>query len=176
MNQCFEMNQICSYKFPFCAASIAPPTMKMFFHFGIRDYLLFESWVPSSMTTYLLALLFCLSFGVFYEYLVHLSSKFEVYANTVVESSNEANRNDSEHPLLDEMESTNVSQDQSMKLTKLRIRIGRSVFRFVILFSGYICMLLAMTFNVGYFVFIVLGVSIGTFLFNDSPIVMEHCR
>ena len=172
MKQCDVYTELCKEPFEFCTSTLPAPAMKMYFHWGIRDYVLFESWVPTGVFTYFFALSFCLLFGIFYEYLVHLGSKFEI---SVAKAVDNREPTDSELPLLDERE-VNVSRDQSRKLTVTRIRIARSIFRFIILFAGYICMLLAMTFNAGYFVTIILGVSIGTFLFNDSPVVIEHCR
>ena len=167
MNQCFEMNQLCKFDFPFCSKTSSVPSMKMYFHFGISDYLLFESIVPSTYFQYLLALVFCTLFGIFYEYLVHSSVKFEQVVASVID------QHESSDPLLPEM--VNVSRDQSI-ITTTKIRLFRSLFRFVILVTGYLAMFIAMTFNIGYFISITMGIAIGTFLFNDSSVIIEHCR
>jgi copper transporter 1 len=71
MSQCKVYTSMCQRTptLPFCLSSdhsdpALAPAMKMFFHFGINDYILFEEWVPRSGWSYLLGLVFCASLGI----------------------------------------------------------------------------------------------------------------
>jgi len=77
MNQCAEWKQMCSLtpSLPFCSQDAAtspdsPPTMKMFFHTGLADYVLFEEWVPRTVLQYIGTVIALFFLCVFYEFLL----------------------------------------------------------------------------------------------------------
>ena len=60
---------------PFCSQDAvispdAPPTMKMFFHTGLADYVLFEGWVPRTGLQYTGTVIALFFLCVFYEFLI----------------------------------------------------------------------------------------------------------
>ncbi|KAI8927227.1 Ctr copper transporter family-domain-containing protein [Entophlyctis helioformis] len=94
MSQCQEWKQLCHAEpsLPVCPQTDgegdggnngddrhAPrgPTMKMFFHFGYRDYVLVESWVPQTAGSYAIACAFCFVLAVAYEALLALGAHLE---------------------------------------------------------------------------------------------------
>ncbi|EGF84162.1 hypothetical protein BATDEDRAFT_84890 [Batrachochytrium dendrobatidis JAM81] len=66
------------------------PTMKMYFHFGYSDYILFDSWVPRSTFSYALGCLFCFLLAIGYEFLLVVGSGLDT-AWKMVESSRHSN-------------------------------------------------------------------------------------
>ncbi|KAH6601154.1 hypothetical protein BASA50_001833 [Batrachochytrium salamandrivorans] len=54
------------------------PLMKMFFHFGYSDYVLFDFWVPRTAISYALACMFCFVVAFAYEGLLVISIHLEL--------------------------------------------------------------------------------------------------
>ncbi|KAJ9084384.1 hypothetical protein DSO57_1025105 [Entomophthora muscae] len=147
MSQCREFKSMChdlGSDFPYCVGdSSSPPSMRMYFHFGLSDYVLFHEWVPRSPLTYAVTFIAIIAMGILYELLLTLRSQCE--ANWSPES---------------------VSAFNKYSSRQFRIDAARGGFQFVESTIAYLLMLVSMTFNVGLFFAVILGISIGTFLFS----------
>jgi solute carrier family 31 (copper transporter), member 1 len=172
MGQCSTYNAMCAANtsLPWCGNSnkLAPPTMKMFFHGGISDYLLFESWVPRTPFQYFLAILFSFSLAVTYEgfqvLIFFLDIKWlapeEIISDT---ASSEGLINTAPAPLL-----SHICGYSKGKRGIILALLGGFLRTFATAI-GYALMLVAMTFNIGLFLSVVIGFGFGSFLF--SPII-----
>ncbi|KAI8849065.1 Ctr copper transporter family-domain-containing protein [Chytridium lagenaria] len=192
MHQCTKFHNICaaSPTFPLCGSTapgrLAPPTMKMFFHYGYSDYLLFEPLVPRTPLQYTFALIFLFVSALLYEALLRyqrrMESKWINLSHSATTSSQSPPAVTATHPnastLLASDESTpllnrpqwwNTKPAKPSTWTPLKIRMARAAFRLVGVTTAYALMLLVMTFNVGFFVAVVLGLTVGTFLFGPEP-------
>ncbi|KAL3899979.1 MAG: hypothetical protein SGCHY_001658 [Lobulomycetales sp.] len=165
MNQCGEWKSMCasgSATGPDSAISSAcslsasspnnPPTMKMFFHTGINEFVLFRNWIPRTELQYwgTMAVLFILS--IFYEFL-------NVY-QTIFQATGNLNPAAVVFPL--SVPVKNCSGTGSKGYSVIMVRF---VMKFVSATLGYALMLVTMTFNVGLYFSVVLGLAIGYALF-----------
>eukprot|EP00842_Homolaphlyctis_polyrhiza_P001063 jgi/Hompol1/1958/HPOL_000594-RA len=105
MQQCDDWKRLCSAEpsMPICPAdgSVGDgdgsghrgPMMKMFFHLGYRDYILFESWVPHNAATYAVACLFCFLLSIAYEIVLvlgaHLETQWSRSATSAADTQND---------------------------------------------------------------------------------------
>ncbi|KAI8905166.1 Ctr copper transporter family-domain-containing protein [Gorgonomyces haynaldii] len=169
MSQCQLYDSMCVWEpnLWFCE-TFSAPQMKMFFHTGFRDYILFESWLPNSFGSYLLGLCFCFALGFGYETLIMYTHEFE-QATTGDVSVVEDPGNDDFRPLL-------LSHAARIRgWSPLKLRLAKAGLRFVNITMAYLCMLLVMSFNLGLFLSTVLGIAVGTFFWTNSPSKKEHC-
>lgn len=118
-----------------------PPEMRMYFHTGWRDYVLFESWVPSSLSSYLGSIVAVGLLGVFSAWLRAV--------RTVVEAR-----------------SWRASAKAGAGWPVLRANAHRAALVVLATTLDYMLMLVAMTYNVGLFAGVVLGLGLGTLLFS----------
>ncbi|KAJ3260439.1 hypothetical protein HK103_000581 [Boothiomyces macroporosus] len=149
MSQCRDYRTMCSWdpSLPFCdpELSVNGPAMKMYFHWGIKDYVLFQSWVPFSSFSYFLACLFCFLTGIGYEYLLYFNQSLEAkwrhkeeeirlpQPDTISLQESNGPRTPP-HPVMEEDSPLmNVYPDQSQKSywSPFSIRLCRSALRFV---------------------------------------------
>ncbi|KAG2173881.1 hypothetical protein INT43_005301 [Umbelopsis isabellina] len=84
MEQCGTYKMICvnTPSFPLCASSNGselPPSMIMYFHQGIREYILFKNWVPQSEAQYAGAWFAIFFIAIFYQGLSVVRSNCEGY-------------------------------------------------------------------------------------------------
>ena len=113
--------------------------MRMYFHTGWRDYILFESWVPTSLGTYLAAIAGVTLGGVVSAWLRGLRALQE-------ERAWRRRRPGADHVLR-----TNAE--------RAAIVVASTV-------VDYALMLVAMTFNVGLFFAVCIGLGLGTLVFG----------
>ena len=134
--------------------------MHMTLYWGKEVTLLIKSWKTHTWTSYLLTLLACFLFSAFYQYLEDRRLRFKALASSAGP--------------------TTAPSIHEPLLSKLRRSRGFGPLRFAtaILFGvnsaiGYLLMLAIMSFNGGVFITIVLGLSVGYFLFRsvDEEIV-----
>jgi len=72
MAQCAAYHYYCAYvpRWDLCGGgpgSNLPPEMRMYWHFSIADYVLFKEWVPRTTFMYIVTLAACFLFAVMYE-------------------------------------------------------------------------------------------------------------
>jgi hypothetical protein len=219
--QCDTYNTLCTLTptFPLCPTSNnnpstpsnpghRAPAMKMFFHFGINEYILFHSLVPQTYFQYWLACILMFVASVGYEKLMAIHRGFErewkdSAVIKVLERSQSAQleRRRSRQSLRGSANGnggnggygavnsetqgllspaslmyqnggvTSTGFLRSIEWTPLNIRLAKSLFRFTGITLSYILMLLIMSYNVGLCLSIVLGLTVGHFMFSNPPIV-----
>ncbi|KAL3896547.1 MAG: hypothetical protein SGCHY_004007 [Lobulomycetales sp.] len=161
MNQCGEWKSMCasgSATGPDSAISSAcslsasspnnPPTMKMFFHTGINEFVLFRDWIPRTELQYLGTMAVLLILSIFYEFLIAYQ--------TILEATWNLNPGAVVFPF-----SVPGQQYSGMGGKGYTIIMIRFVLKFVSATLGYALMLVTMTFNVGLYFSVVLGLAIG---------------
>ncbi|CAI5484144.1 unnamed protein product [Closterium sp. Yama58-4] len=144
--------------------------MQMWFYWGPNVTILFENWKTSSWGFYLLACFLVVVFCVLHEFLTSFRLKLSATRRCRVKDAeqgenftNVASSKKAHHwrPLLDRLALTGI---YALNLT-----------------FSYAIMLIIMTFNIGLFIAVVLGLTIGFFFFgakrrknsSDRPIVEE---
>ncbi|KAI9203865.1 Ctr copper transporter family-domain-containing protein [Polychytrium aggregatum] len=160
MQQCAIYSSFCSAhpEFTLCQVSTAldPPTMKMYFHTGILDYVLFESWVPRTTLQYIGYIVATLLVSFVYEGIVAYSQVLESQWNHQLLKAKGAF--DQEH---------SVSAKGLSGIQKTRITLVRGGLRFLTTTLGYSIMLITMTFNYGLFFAVIFGLVFGTMVFGQ---------
>jgi copper transporter 1 len=174
MSECASFNQMCSSWNSFgnaefyCGGSTANenviPMMKMYFHSGIVDYVLFQGWVPTKGWQYGLTWTFIAILGI--------GAVAGRASLAIWEKSKEAKA---------------AAQDQDTKkkswkdhllpnFGQFQMNLIRASFLFPILVVEFCLMLVAMTFNVGLFFAVILGYCFGIVLFGHvTPSVQTCC-
>jgi copper transporter 1 len=193
MPECNSYNSLCPYipNFPICNPtsgnnSVLPPQMKMFFHFGVVDYVLFETWIPRTSLEYAGTFLAVVLMTVFLDALRFLKFFLETkWTPEPTPHTDKRTKGQDEAPLL--MKEEEAATDDTIKTEKkacckhggeataknnnksLRTSIIRSLIRAVLqsieVGWGLIIMLIAMTYNVGLFFAVMLGAFIGSLIF-----------
>ncbi|KAJ3394483.1 hypothetical protein HDU92_006868 [Lobulomyces angularis] len=168
MKQCGEWKSLCAATptLSFCPSSSGseesegPPAMKMFFHSGFADYVLFEKWVPRNALQYWLSNLALFVLAIFYEglstYLILLEAKWSKF-----------NKAAACYPYrLSTAAGFPSSSSSTFPHSGIRIALTRFLFKFVLTTLGYALMLVTMTFNIAMYFSVVLGFAFGTLIFG----------
>lgn len=116
--------------------------MRMYFHTGWQDYILFQNWVPKSLSAYVLACLGVLSAGVSSAALRGVRLIFEAHSLSAPRT-----------------------HDHGWAHI-LRANAARAGLVTISTALDYALMLVAMTFNVGLFLCVCFGLGLGTLLFG----------
>jgi Ctr copper transporter family len=172
MSQCDAFLNLCARHkdLSFCSQSLENdlgPVMKMYFHFGYQDYILFKFWIPNSLFTFMLSCIFCILMGIGYEYLL--------YQNVVMEQKWAAIKEDDapDSPSSEPLLVRRIAKPSN------KIKVFRALMRMVTVTGAYACMLVVMSYNVGLVLSIVLGLGIGAFIWGDiidlAGLEKEHC-
>jgi hypothetical protein len=158
MNQCLEFKQMCAGSSDslaissFCSLDPSsrrtPPSMKMFFHFGFSEYVLFQDWIPRDGLEYYGTILVLILISILYEFLLAYY--------TVLEATWGLNIGVAVYP---------YAISGQARSGSIRIAATRFGFKFLSSTIGYALMLVTMTFNVGLYFAVVLGLAIGHVLF-----------
>ncbi|XP_020206726.1 copper transporter 5 [Cajanus cajan] len=139
--------------------------MHMTFYWGKKVTILIDSWKTNSWTSYVLSLLACLVVAAFYQYLENRRIRLKLFAAGRRTPSPEIRT-----PLL----RWRVAGDEA----KLGVKFAEAVLFGVNSAIGYLLMLAIMSFNGGVFVAIVVGLTLGYFLFRnegeDSALVVDN--
>jgi len=161
MSQCHDWKLICGLvpDWPICPSSNSEhaPQMRMYFHTGYEDYVLFKQWVPTSGATYFGTWLAVVFMGILYEFLKAVRAKLEKkWAQELAENYERVNDGEGQ-PLADEIMNTPF---------RWGVDLPRALLQFIEVGWGFLLMLVAMTYNVGLFFAVCVGASIGTLLFG----------
>eukprot|EP01112_Ceratiomyxa_fruticulosa_P003253 TRINITY_DN1361_c0_g1_i1.p1 TRINITY_DN1361_c0_g1~~TRINITY_DN1361_c0_g1_i1.p1 ORF type:complete len:352 (+),score=44.55 TRINITY_DN1361_c0_g1_i1:158-1213(+) len=159
MSQCQAWKTMCTQipDWPLCSnqGSERPvPSMKMYFHLGIFDYILFRSWVPRSRLAYAATFLVVVIAQVFHDFLKFLRKK--------AESKWKQQRNSIQLHDMDSQAYTFVEAPPF----NFKVDFARATLHSVEITLGFLIMLVAMTFNLGLFLAIILGSFLGTLIFG----------
>ncbi|CAM0136460.1 unnamed protein product [Umbelopsis sp. WA50703] len=157
MEQCSAYTSMCTStpSFSLCTSSNSadtPPSMIMYFHRGIHEYILFKDWVPANDGEYAGAWFAIFFAAVFYQGLAVIRSNCEGYWLINAQSNN------------GKFKLFGTEGYYSWK--KVRVDFSRLIFTFVESTISYALMLVTMTFNVGLFFAVVTGLAVGSFLFG----------
>jgi copper transporter 1 len=169
MSQCTSYKSMCSQN-PTMSWCETPPQasgMAMYFHTSMGNYILFQSWFPSTTGQYALAWLATFCLALVYEIIVVAIEVWEIHLRYKYNARKAQQQNSSmqkSRPILSHFGGyTNESLGQGAAGL-------RGMFRFVQASVGYLCMLIVMTYNVGLFFAIMMGFAIGTWLFRPIGI------
>lgn len=161
MHQCMKWKGLCKVvpNWPLCDPNDnadAPPVMRMYFHTGIKDYVLFKEWVPKSNLGYFGTWVAVFVMGVLFDGLKFIRTRLE---NKWAQSS--------EYEKINEHGNIDTHQNKS-HATKFRwtVDIPRGFLQALETTWGYFLMLIAMTFNVGLFMAVIAGSFFGAVIFG----------
>jgi len=169
MNQCSDWNSICSLvpTWPICFQSEGnnyPPEMRMYFHTGIVDYVLFQEWIPRTtlqyVGTWFAIFLFAILFDVFRLFKQRVEQSWETESGEETSINSEENCHEELKPL------TPKSTISTVPPFRLQRDLLRGIFVFVETGWSLVLMLVAMTFNVGLFLSLCAGAGVSAFLFG----------
>lgn len=128
-----------------------PPVMRMYFHTGERDYILFEGWVPEDRSEYVGSWFAIFLLGILLEFLRACRAFFE-YISTP--------------PACECAARKGLSGFLFERPFRIRVDFVRALLHLVDVTLSLLLMLVAMTFNVGLFLAVVFGAAVGHFLFG----------
>jgi len=154
MAQCGAWKTLCKSipAWPYCSTAISGiPEMRMYFHSGIVDYVLFKGWVPRNGVQYAFTWIGIAVAGVLLEFVKYIRSRLEKRWCDNSERFMRLN-GDEERP---------TTMPWSWK-----VDLPRSLLAALELGWGYCLMLVAMTFNVGLFFAVLFGCFVGTLIFG----------
>lgn len=157
MEQCGKWKTMCESipTWPLCSSDNnddAPPIMRMYFHTGIKDYVLFKEWVPTSTAGYVGTWFVVFFMGILFDLIKFVRSKLEDKWRNVTDSPYQK-VNDTGGP-------------QPSNAFRWSVDIPRGGLQALETTWGYFVMLIAMTFNVGLFVAVIAGSFAGTVIFG----------
>ncbi|KAJ2997085.1 hypothetical protein HDV02_005899 [Globomyces sp. JEL0801] len=169
MSQCQAWKSMCKATpdLPYCeststGSATAPPEMRMYFHTGISDYVLFQTWVPRTGGQYALYWSLCFLLAIVYEALQVFVTLQEVKWSQEAFSSNSK----SDTPFWVHIAGL------SHGFAGFKVAVARGLLRIITSTLAYALMLVAMTFNVGLFFSVIGGFGLGTVLF--APIAKHY--
>lgn len=157
-----------------------PPIMRMYFHTGIVDYVLFYGWVPRTDGQYIATLLAVVALAIAFEGLRTLRHYLECRwasmapARAPASSTGGGANESSPYRPLEESAGGDAKAAGSLvaypgwapQPFRLKVDLVRATVSATETLVSYSLMLIAMTFNVGLFLAVVVGVFIGSLLFG----------
>jgi len=152
MPECAKWKAVCDLvpDWPICSygGGTNMPPMRMYFHTGYLDYVLFEQWVPSNIGYYIATWLVVCLFAVFYEF-------FKLYRSSL-------ERKWTENVGTEELEYMTINGEKTFyPRFRPRVDILRAFLHFLEVAWGMVIMLVVMTFNLGLFFAVCGGAFLG---------------
>ncbi|KAJ3184681.1 hypothetical protein HDU87_004084 [Geranomyces variabilis] len=178
MSQCGEWMAMCAATpaLGYCKAdaSVDPPEMKMFFHTGFTDYVLFQNWVPRTGLQYFGTWIAIFVFAILYEgwNAALLTAEARLLAATSAQNNNRKigsfiTKPAAGKPISTSPSTTTTTTSQSKHIARFQRAALRFVAKSVTVAAAYVLMLVAMTFNVGLFFAVVVGLGLGSAMFSE---------
>ncbi|KAF9196499.1 hypothetical protein BGZ49_002806 [Haplosporangium sp. Z 27] len=188
MSQCATWKTMCSsssdtattlsfQSSEYCASGVGspdmnPPAMRMYFHFGTLEYILFEKWVPRNQGQYVGACFALFFITLFFQSVRTYHSNIEVHwaeelalckemSNSTLLLTN-GHKGHSGSILLHWI----YLWRQPWTTTEVKQNFFRAILTFVETTLGYALMLVTMTFNVPLFFSVVVGLTVGSVIFS----------
>ncbi|KAF9581903.1 hypothetical protein BGW38_000916 [Lunasporangiospora selenospora] len=187
MNQCATWKSMCSASSPtaslgfqnseYCAMGVGdpdlnPPAMRMFFHLGFSDYVLFEKWVPRNQSQYVGTWFALFFLTLFFQTISTYRTSLDIcWAEELAADQEKVASSDSSVPLTGS-KSTSILMSwvylwaQPWTLKEVWQNAVRAVLTFIETTLGYALMLVTMTFNVPLFFAVVVGLTVGSVVFS----------
>lgn len=164
------------------------PIMRMYFHDGLMDYVLFENFVPRTPGQYFGAILFTLFLGLalgltesIRRYRVKYQAKaFKAHVYEKTRLSNVGTDNCCGGETNGNLSSFTINNDNVGFFASLfggnkarypiywRFQLEKGILRGIELVFAYFLMLIGMTFNVGLFITVIISIALGVTLFDHS--------
>ncbi|KAF9918165.1 hypothetical protein FBU30_000328 [Linnemannia zychae] len=193
MSQCGTWKSMCStssetasilnfQSSEYCASGVGspdmnPPAMRMYFHLGFADYVLFEKWVPRNQSQYVgtwFALFFLtLFFQTISTYRTCLEARWVEEKAAEVDDTT---KSDSSVRLTslggDKRHNSSILMHwiqlwrQPWSPKEVKQNVIRALLTFVETTLGYALMLVTMTFNVPLFFAVIVGLTVGSVVFS----------
>jgi len=168
MSQCQDWKNMCM-KIPdwsmICPPNIQDyvvPEMRMYFHTGFVDYILFKEWMPYDALTYAFSFI-----GVFLMALLHEAFHIiPVFFDSKWRPKEESEFLNSSPGTNYQTANNNSNGQKRYQAFSWKRDAFRALYRGVDVAAHFLIMLVTMTFNVGLFVAVVLGYAVGHFLFG----------
>jgi len=138
--------------------------MKMYFHSGLSDYVLFRDWVPCTNSRYMGFFFFIVFLGVATNFVKGLRARLEQHwARQAMLVPPPAPAEGKQNAI-----STFAWHFFPTNKTHFQQNLIRAVFTAATVILDYALMLISMTFNVGFFFAVVLGYALGSLLFAHT--------
>ncbi|KAF9944980.1 hypothetical protein BGZ65_011342 [Modicella reniformis] len=194
MSQCATWKAMCSassdtastlnfQSSEYCASGVGspdmnPPAMRMYFHLGFADYVLFEKWVPRNQSQYVGTWFALFFITLFFQTVQTYHSNLETrWAEQLALEAGESVGSDTSSAPLTIPGKKNRSSDSILlhwvhlwrrpwTLKEVKQNVIRAVLTFIETTLGYALMLVTMTFNVPLFFAVILGLTVGSVVFS----------
>ncbi|KAI1321359.1 hypothetical protein EDD11_006697 [Mortierella claussenii] len=164
----------------YCAAGVGspdmnPPAMRMYFHLGFSDYVLFEKWVPRNQSQYVGTWFALFFLTLLFQTIQTYHNSLEVqWAEELALEVDDISKTDSSAPLTSGKRSSSSSillhwihlWRMPWSLREAKQNMIRAVLTFIETTLGYALMLVTMTFNVPLFFAVILGLTVGSVVFS----------
>ncbi|KAK4338588.1 hypothetical protein RND71_043075 [Anisodus tanguticus] len=145
--------------------------MHMTFYWGKKMTILFDFWRTDSWTSYVITLLACFIFSIFYQYMEDRRQRFKILSANSKRNYPPPPNAAVNAPLLYTFPAVGGKWNSARFATAILFGVNSAI--------GYFLMLAIMSFNGGVFVAVVLGLSIGYLLFRtgdeDDVVVDNPC-
>jgi len=165
MSQCAAWSKFCKAvpEWPYCSNQASGiPEMRMYFHTGFLDYVLFHGWVPRNGVQYAFTWIAIAIAGILLEAIKFVRAKLE---KRWLEQGRHI------FAINDESERSSDALPWSIK-----VDLPRAILSTLELGWGYLLMLVAMTFNVGLFFAVLFGCFAGTLIFGRFLITLPKAK
>ena len=171
MTQCSAWSKFCKAvpDWPYCSIGESGiPEMRMYFHMGMIDYVLFKGWVPRNGVQYAFTWIGIAVAGVLLEAIKFFRAKME---KRWLENHSHLFVTINTHHDTEETAARPETQPWHWK-----VDLPRSILATVELGWGYMLMLVAMTFNVGLFLAVLFGCFLGTLIFGRFLVSLPKAK
>jgi copper transporter 1 len=184
LDNCRPFKEMCKTTPLIAYCNIQQYAMGMSFHTGIFDTILFEQLVPTTIFQYYMACIIIIATCCLHEFIIVYATileqqwKLELTNLTTLQTNNSNSQHSKLMPDLSNLSPQINGEKFSHNSFGTKIAFYKSILKSFKVLLNYSLMLVAMTFNVGYFVSIVFGFGLGVFLFSkvESKIVCDDMK